>query len=123
MMGQLAQIQKLFSIDGKTVFFSDLWNCNNSTLDTNINSYINNEFLDSEILYEEVVNAIVKSKNGKLPGIDCIPNELLKNSSMISVLQTLFNTCFKCGKISSEWGKSIITPIPKSKGSFIISGH
>ena len=94
--------------------FSNLLNSNQSHIDINVNSVISDDFLDNEILYEEVVNAIAKSKSGKSPGIDCIPVELFKNTSLISALHTLFNMCFKYGKIPSEWGKSIIIPIPKS---------
>ncbi|VDI61349.1 Hypothetical predicted protein [Mytilus galloprovincialis] len=49
--------------------FDKLLNCNNQTIETNGNINISDDFLDREILFEEVVNAIAKSKNGKSPGI------------------------------------------------------
>ncbi|CAG2196009.1 unnamed protein product [Mytilus edulis] len=97
--------------------FDKLLNFNNQTIDTNVNINNPDDFLDREILFEEVVNAIAKSKNGKSPGIDQLSVELFKNNALMLILHKLFNICFKYGKIPSVWGKSVITPIPKSSTS------
>ena len=47
-------------------------------------------------------------------GIDEIPTEALKNNTAVMFMHDLFNLCFKSGTIPTIWGKSIITPIPKS---------
>ena len=62
----------------------------------------------------EVKKVIDAAKCGKAHGIDNIPADVLKNSSSISFIHSLFNVCFKTGKIPSIWSKNIINPIPKS---------
>ena len=55
-------------------------------------------------------------KRGKATGIDNIPVAVLKNDTAVSFLHIIFNTCicFDNGFMPSDWGKSIIKPIPKS---------
>jgi hypothetical protein len=64
---------------------------------------------------KEVYDIVMNCKNGKSPGIDEIPYEVLKNNECIEVLTNLFQLCFDAGKIPSVWRKSIISPIEKSK--------
>ena len=44
-------------------------------------------------------------------GIAGIPAEVLKNDTMISVLQVLLSICFSTGMIQSECGRGVINPI------------
>ena len=70
--------------------------------------------LDRPISISEVRTAIHKSKQNKASGIDCIPNEVLKNDASVLFLHSLFSVCFETGIVPSLWGKNIINPIPKS---------
>jgi len=72
----------------------------------------NNLNLNISIL--EVKKAVDKANSGKACGIDGLPIEILKNECMVSALHILFNVCFNTGVIPAEWGKVIITPIPKA---------
>jgi hypothetical protein len=64
---------------------------------------------------DEVKLVVMKGKNGKSPGVDTIPYEVLKNDVTINVLIKLFQMCFDSGKIPSLWRKAIISPIPKDE--------
>jgi hypothetical protein len=70
------------------------------------------------ITCEEVEAAISVLKNGKSPGSDLIPNEILKwgKPLLTPILSDLFTKAYKTGKIPTEWGRSIICPIYKNKG-------
>ena len=73
-----------------------------------------------EITEDEVKMAVDKSRNGKAPGCDIIPNEIYKtgNKAMICRLTKLFNTAYSTGRIPEEWGKAEICPIYKQKGDY-----
>ena len=58
----------------------------------------------------------MKCKNKKSPGLDNIPNEVLKNRNIILVMFKLFTFCFDNCIIPNSWLKSIIKPIPKGAG-------
>ena len=73
-----------------------------------------NQHLNRDISEAEVRKALNKAKAGKAVGIDNIPNEVMKNSSTILLLKTLFSSIFKSTLIPSLWKKAIIKPIPKS---------
>ena len=73
--------------------------------------------LDDEITINEVYKTVMGAKNGKSPGIDLIQAEVCKNQIVIYVLHTLFNVCFKTGKVPIMWNRGIITPIPKCSTS------
>ena len=75
------------------------------------------EFLDCDITIEEVFHVLKLAKNGKSPGIDELPVELLKNPTALSALVRIFNVCFSTGKVPNLWSKGVITPIPKSSTS------
>ena len=78
----------------------------------------NNDSLDvmnSEITVEEVILALSSAKNGKTPGMDNIPNEILKDGQpSVALLYKLFNLIYESGVIPNAWCKSVIYPIPKS---------
>ena len=73
--------------------------------------------LDDEITINEVYKTVMGANNGKSPDIDLIQAEVCKNQIAIYVLHTLFNLCFKTGKVPSMWNRGIITPIPKCSTS------
>ncbi|CAG2209988.1 unnamed protein product [Mytilus edulis] len=97
------------------ISFDNLLNCKDkdNLPNESITNNISDDFLDCEITIDEVLNVLIKAKNGKAPGIDLIPIELYRNDILLYVLHNLFNKCFKFGKIPSMWSKGIITPIPK----------
>ena len=74
-----------------------------------------NEYLNEPIAMYEIENAISRLKLNKASGIDMIPNEILKQKSMIKSLHLFISTCFENRTTPSIWNKSIIAPIPKDK--------
>lgn len=56
----------------------------------------------------------------KAPGFDEIPNELLKNDVAIAMIHSLFNRCFLTGKLSDDWSKGIISPVPNTSTTEIL---
>ena len=50
-----------------------------------------NMYLNDELSYDEVEKAVRTLQNGKSPGLDNIPNEILKNKEVIMCLK--FGTC------------------------------
>ena len=66
------------------------------------------------LLFVEVRRSILLSKKNKTPGVDLIPNEVIKNPKICKVLFTLFNFCFQNHIVLNLWLKSIVKPIPKS---------
>ncbi len=62
------------------------------------------------------MNSILdKLKNNKSPGIDKIPNEVLKTTAVKNCLLKLFQYYFDTGIFPSCWNQAIIKPIPKSR--------
>ena len=75
----------------------------NLNVDSNsdrIETIVCNE-LDDEITINEVYKTVMGANNGKSPDIDLIQAEVCKNQIAIYVLHTLFNLCFKTGKVPS----------------------
>ena len=98
-------------------YFQTLLNLNVDSNSDRIENYsikeniVCNE-LDDEITINEVYKTVMGANNGKSPDIDLIQAEVCKNQIVIYVLHTLFNLCFKTGKVPSMWTRGIITPIP-----------
>ena len=71
-----------------------------------------------EITMEELEVALKAMKNGKAPGEDGIPIELIKEGGekMKEEILKLFNRCWNESEVSEGWRKSIIVPIYKGKG-------
>jgi hypothetical protein len=55
----------------------------------------------------------MKAHNGKATGYDEIPIEVLRNDTCRDFLLIMFNICFNNGIVPEDWGKGIISPIPK----------
>ena len=62
--------------------------------------------------------AVDRSRNGKAPGCDIIPNEIYKTGykAMVCRLTKLFSTAYSTGRIPEEWDEAEICPIYKQKG-------
>ena len=69
------------------------------------------EELNEELSYDEVSDAVDKSKFKK--SYLEIPNEALKNKNAKMLLHKFFNLCFLSGFNPSDWDFSDIVPIPK----------
>ena len=52
-----------------------------------------NIYLNDKLSYDEVEKAVRKLQNGKSPGLDNIPNEILKNKEVIMCLWYLYRKC------------------------------
>ena len=77
-------------------------------------NYRENEFINFDITFEEVEKVVNRLKYRKAVGIDGIPNEIIKQSSIITLLSVYFNKCFQYAKVPTVWLKAVISPIPKS---------
>ena len=75
--------------------------------------YVQNDFLNAPISRQEIEKVIYKAKNNKSCGFDKIPYEVLKFTTVIDVLHSLFQFCLDTGKIPSIWRNAMILPIPK----------
>ena len=73
------------------------------------------------ILPEEVESAIHHLKNGKSPGVDNIPAELLKHGGpeVVSMFTTICQGIWDSKKWPNLWTQSLIIPLPKES---ILSG-
>ena len=78
------------------------------------NTQNTNDVLNSPITFVEVRRSILLSKKNKTPGVDLIPNEVIKNPKICKALFTLFNFCFQNHIVPNLWLKSIVKPIPKN---------
>ena len=72
-----------------------------------------NNLLNSDIDLTEVIQQSNRAKNKKSPGLDQIPNEILKNDDVVYTIFKLLNYCFINGHMPQIWLKAIISPIPK----------
>lgn len=79
----------------------------------NAPGYTENVFLNDHIGYDEIEKVIEKLKGGKAMGIDFIPNEVLKSTSLIFLLWKLMTKLFEYSLVPSVWLRAIIAPIPK----------
>ena len=75
-----------------------------------------NEVLNRPLEFGEIEVVIAKLKKRKATGLDNIPNEVLKNNSVMIVLWKYLTACFESGLVPSLWLKLIINPIPKGSG-------
>jgi hypothetical protein len=77
-----------------------------------------NHELNSPFTASEIKKCIVKLKNNKAYGLDCILNEYLKCSSdlMLPIYEKLFNIILSTGFIPNSWLTGVIKPLYKNKG-------
>lgn len=68
-----------------------------------------------EISMEEVRGAVRRMKNGKAPGEDELPVEIIKilGETGISWLREIINEAWKAERIPQDWGRAIVCPIYK----------
>ena len=80
---------------------------------------------EPDILLSEVQEAIKKLKNQKVPGIDDIPGELLKQAddSVAIVLQKLCNSVWKSKIWPEDWKKSVFLTLPKKGDASECKNH
>ena len=72
-----------------------------------------NVYLNEDINFQEVLYAVRKVKLKKSSGIDNIPDEVLKQPSIVTLMHILLNYCFKNSIVPSAWLKGIIVPVSK----------
>ena len=82
-------------------------------LELDMNNEESNIMLNRAVSYDEIECIIDGLKVGKAPGIDNIPNEVLKYDLTKRYLFYFINKCFITGYVPSLWLKAIICPIPK----------
>ena len=124
MMVVYLPIRARYSINGKNSF-ETLFNPVNGNVE-NIceNNPANDSQADAPLCFtepihlSEVAQALRHLKLNKSIGIDGIPAEVLKSSSLLHILCSLFNRCFILGKVPQIWNSGIIiVPVPKSTTS------
>ena len=76
-------------------------------------NYESNITLNHKISIHEIEKVVGKLKQGKCPGPDMIPNEVIKCPEIKLLIYKLFNYCFENSMVPSVWLKAIIKPIPK----------
>ena len=59
---------------------------------------------------------IDRSRNGKAPGCDIIPNEIYKTENKAMIWRL---TMYRTGRIPEEWGKAEMCPTYKHKGDYL----
>ncbi len=77
--------------------------------------YVPNQVLNRNISADEINKVIDKLKSKKAPGLDNIPNEVLKSVAIRNCLLKLFQYYFDTGLFPNCWNRAIIKPIPKSR--------
>ncbi len=69
--------------------------------------------MQQPITLQEVKLTLIRAKNSTSPGFDCIPVEVIRNSTAMEFLLHLYNKCFDTSLVPDIWQMGIITPIPK----------
>jgi hypothetical protein len=70
-------------------------------------------FMNKNIEWTEISEAIRKAKIGKASGYDELPLEALRNYNVKCFMLKLFNKCFESSSMPSIWEQGIIVPVPK----------
>ena len=79
--------------------------------------YVPNTVLNRNISLDEINFVINHIKNNKAPGIDKIPNEVLRTECVKKCLLGFFKYHFDTSLLPQCWGQAIIKPIPKIKAN------
>ncbi len=66
---------------------------------------------------EEIGKLVRKSKKNRAPGIDGVVYDVLKNTTAIRTLTSLFNHCYKHHFVPDSWKQGVISSIPKGNTS------
>ena len=71
-----------------------------------------------EITREEVKRALNETKGGKLPGMDGVRAEMLKEGGVTALewLVRVFNICFMLSVVPVDWVIACMVPLYKGKG-------
>ena len=83
------------------------------------NDNINDDFLDNEITYLELKNAIFSQNNNESSGIDSIIAEIYKSTFshisqfLLKFFNYIFNNIFTSGDYPKSFGEGIIVPVFK----------
>ncbi len=115
------EFENLYKSDDK-IFDDDFYNeilglLRNAENNMNDPLYTDNQMLNRNITIEEINVVVDRLKNRKAPGIDRIPNEVLKSDSVKMCLLCFFQYYFDTGLLPSCWSNAIIKPIPKNKNN------
>ena len=74
--------------------------------------WIHDDLLDDDICEEEIKTTIRRLKSNTSPGLDGLPPTLFKlfhgNDTIITFLNTLFNTVLKSGIFPTSWASEYI---------------
>ena len=79
-----------------------------------INQNANDVDYNQPFVSAELDKVCERIKTGKAVGPDFIPNEVLKQDGLRTLLLNFINMCFMNNVLPSTWRKAIISPIPKS---------
>ena len=106
---------------GQTTYFSSLLNVQQHLGELTTMSEPTAVVEYQHITEHEVQSAGKRSKIGKAPGCDIIPNEVYKvgEHEMDRRLTAIFNQAYREGCVPTEWGQAERCPIYKQKGDFI----
>ncbi len=80
-----------------------------------MNHFCGTNSLNQNITIDEINTVVDRLKNRKAPGIDKVPNEVLRSESVKKCLHKFFQYYFDTGLLPSCWSNAIIKPIPKSR--------
>ena len=84
-------------------------------LEMNTSSYEMNEYLNDNILFDEIEKVLSMLHRNKAVGLDQIQNEALKHKNIKLIIYNLFSFCFQNKVIPSVWQQAIISPIYKGQ--------
>ena len=106
-------------MDRWTEYCKDLYNYPIKTDRAKVETDTSREYDEQPlpILKSEVIHAIKSLKNGKSPGIDNVPSELIKgggeslNDTIIKLCQKVWST----NQWPDLWSTSLIIPIPRKE--------
>ena len=108
-------------------YFCDLLNVPNSQENPEEENdfRIGEEDEENLITMEEFEKAISRMKNGKSPGDDGLPVEVLKagGATVANKLLKIFNAAYKAEMVPLDWQKGVISPILKKGDKTVCYNH
>ena len=75
--------------------------------------YVENEFLNVDISFDEILKIVKALKLKKSVGFDKVPNECLNYYNITLFMYNFFKLCFDNSVVPVDWTKAIIAPVPK----------